>query len=67
MPATLDPGKYSLWLSCTLPSPRPTWELMAIGSREELEQKKASLMPYTAKKRFAILQGTNPPRWQPRL
>lgn len=66
MPATLDLNKYSLWLSCTLPSPHPTWELMAIGSREELEQKKAGLLRFSAGKRIALLQGTDPPRWQPK-
>jgi hypothetical protein len=40
---------------------------MALGSRDELEQKKASLMPYAKKRRFAILQGDKPPSWEPRL
>lgn len=67
MPATINSDRYSLWLSCTLPSPRPTWELMAIGSRKELEQKKAALLPFCNGKRFALLQGTDPPRWEPKL
>lgn len=67
MPATLDPEKYSLWLSCTLPSPRPTWELMAIGGRQELEEKRAGLLRFSAGKRLALVQGTDPPRWQPKL
>jgi|688.fasta_scaffold14014_9 hypothetical protein len=68
MPATLDRSdEYSLWLSCTLPSPRPTWEPMATGTREELEETKARLMPFAAKKKFAIVPGTDPPRWEPKL
>lgn len=67
MPATLDPSQYSLWLSCPLPSPNPRWELMATGTREELEARKASIMRFAASKRFAIVPGSNPPRWEPKL
>jgi hypothetical protein len=68
MPATLDrSGEYSLWLSCTLPSPQPRWEPMATGTREELEAIKARLMQFAARKRLAIVPGTDPPRWEPKL
>jgi hypothetical protein len=68
MPATLDRSEEcSLWLSCTLPSPKPSWEQMATGTREELEAIKARLMQFAVRKRLAIVPGTDPPRWEPKL
>lgn len=40
---------------------------MATGTREELEARKASIMRFAASKRFAIVPGSDPPRWEPKL
>jgi hypothetical protein len=40
---------------------------MAIGNRQELEEKRAGLLRFSARRRFALVQGTDPPRWQPKL
>jgi hypothetical protein len=40
---------------------------MATGSREKLEEIRLSLAPFTAKRRIALLQGKDKPRWAPKL
>lgn len=64
---TAQSPDYSLWLSCALPSDSPSWELMATGSREKLEEVKLRLVPFAAKRRIVLLQGKDKPRWSPKL
>lgn len=59
---------YSLWLSSTLPSTSPSWTLLATSlDRQELEQKRRSLRPITPNKTMAVVEGQEPPYWEPRL
>lgn len=59
---------YTLWISNTLPSDSPRWELLSHGdSRLELEQKRRSLAPMSKGRCMAVVEGMDPPYWQPRL
>jgi hypothetical protein len=66
--AVLDRPLYSLWLSSVLPSSAPRWELMATSdSHQELELMQRRLGPMAIKRRTCVIEGTNPPRWSPKL
>jgi hypothetical protein len=68
MPELLDrPKLYSLWMSNVLPSPSPSWELMATSdSHQDLELMQRRLGPITIRRRTCVIEGTAPPRWSPK-
>jgi hypothetical protein len=67
MPVLDRPHKYSLWLSSVLPSPSPSWELMATSDdHTELELMQRRLGPIAIRRRTCVIEGTIPPRWSPK-
>lgn len=59
---------YSLWISSPLPSTNASWSLLATAlDRGELEQKRNGLRLVTTGRTMAIVEGQEPPYWQPRL
>ena len=67
--AVLDrPQGYSLWMSTLLPSDNASWELMAVSNdHKELERAMQSLKHIAVRRRMAVVEGREPPRWQPKL
>ena len=66
--AVLDRQGYSLWMSTLLPADNASWALMAVSDdHKELERAMQSLKHVAVRRRMAVVEGCEPPRWQPKL
>jgi hypothetical protein len=62
------PMGFSLWISDVLPNPNASWSLLDTHvDRGVLERRKQSLLTLASSRRFAVVEGTEPPAWKPML
>jgi len=64
----LERSGFSLWMSDNLPDDAAKWhKLDASLDRNALERQAKSMGRLLTMRRLAVVEGQEPPRWQPKL